>query len=204
MNKTIALLAAAGACITLPQFLPRLLPEKQVEAQIASISLAKLATMSELTTKVADVDVVVRVERLGSIPGTQTTLVYKAKGRVRAGVDLAKAEVEAGRVLLPAAVVQDTKIDFSQSEVMASDRGPLNLGPDSKDELIQQAQEEAEARIRVLGLERGILRSAEVEAEKLVKSLDSSNSLVVEFKRNIDPLPRLKRVGFRTQAGIAG
>lgn len=60
-------------------------------------------------------------------------MVYQAKGQVRAGVDLAKAEIGGGRILLPGATVQDVKVVLSESEVLSSDRGFLGLGPDTKD-----------------------------------------------------------------------
>jgi len=108
----------------------------------------------------------------------KTTLIYIAKGEVRAGVDLSaiapehiRASGEVLRVMLPPPTILDKKIDVGDSQVFDYDRGFLGLGPDRAPELQDQAQEVALQKLIFAACEEGILQQASDRAELLVGQL---------------------------------
>ncbi|HEY9886785.1 MAG TPA: DUF4230 domain-containing protein, partial [Candidatus Obscuribacterales bacterium] len=115
-------------------------PEPVETVDVQTVVVQQIRGASELTTAVFTMEAVVPTSSSRTIANYEvgkTTLIYIAKGEVRAGVDLGAIAPEnvqpSGdilRVTLPAPTILDSKIDVTRSEVFDYDRGFLGLGPD--------------------------------------------------------------------------
>lgn len=158
------------------------LPPAPVEAvDVQTVVVQQIRGASELTTAVFTMEAVVPTSSTRTFANYEigkTTLIYIAKGEVRAGVDLSAIAPEhiqpAGntlRVTLPPPSILDKKIDVNQSQVFDYDRGFLGLGPDRAPELQDQAQEVALQRLILASCQEGILQQASDRAELVVGQL---------------------------------
>jgi len=158
------------------------LPAEPVEAvDVQTVVVQQIRGASDLTTAVFTMEAVVPTSSTRTFANYEigkTTLVYIAKGEVRAGVDLSaiapenvQANGEVLRVLLPPPSIIDKKIDVADSQVFDYDRGFLGLGPDRAPELQDQAQEVALQKLIFAACEEGILQQASDRAELLVGQL---------------------------------
>lgn len=158
------------------------LPAEPVETvDVQTVVVQQIRSASELTTAVFSMEAVVPTSSSRTFANYEigkTTLVYVAKGEVRAGVDLSamapehvRASGEVLRVMLPPPTIIDKKIDVGDSQVFAYDRGFLGLGPDRAPELQDQAQEMALQKLIFAACEEGILQQARDRAELVVGQL---------------------------------
>ncbi|NEQ43765.1 MAG: DUF4230 domain-containing protein [Leptolyngbya sp. SIOISBB] len=158
------------------------LPAEPVETvDVQTVVVQQIRSASELTTAVFSMEAVVPTSSSRTFANYEigrTTLVYVAKGEVRAGVDLSamapehvRASGETLRVMLPPPTIIDKKIDVGDSQVFAYDRGFLGLGPDRAPELQDQAQEVALQKLIFAACEEGILQQASDRAELVVGQL---------------------------------
>ena len=158
------------------------LPAEPVETvDVQTVVVQQIRSASELTTAVFSMEAVVPTSSARTFANYEigkTTLIYVAKGEVRAGVDLSaiapehiRANSEVLRVMLPPPTIIDKKIDVSDSQVFAYDRGFLGLGPDRAPELQDQAQEVALQKLVFAACEEGILQQASDRAELVVTQL---------------------------------
>jgi hypothetical protein len=157
-------------------------PAEPVETvDVQTVVVQQIRSASELTTAVFSMEAVVPTSSTRTFANYEigkTTLVYVAKGEVRAGVDLSeiapehvRASGEILRVMLPPPTIIDKKIDVGDSQVFAYDRGFLGLGPDRAPELQDQAQEVALQKLVFAACEEGILQQASDRAELVVTQL---------------------------------
>ena len=157
-------------------------PAAPVEAvDVQTVVVQQIRGASELTTAVFTMEAVVPTSSTRTFANYEigkTTLIYIAKGEVRAGVDLGaiapenvRASGETLRVTLPAPAIIDKKIDVGGSQVFDYDRGFLGLGPDRAPELQDQAQEVALQKLIFAACEEGILQQASDRAELVVGQL---------------------------------
>lgn len=154
-------------------------PVEQVDVQ--TVVVQQIRGASELTTAVFSMEAVVPTSSTRTFANYEigkTTLIYIAKGEVRAGVDLSaiapqniQASGDVLRVMLPPAAIIDKKIDVGQSKVFDYDRGFLGLGPDRAPELQDQAQEVALQKLIFAACQEGILQEASDRAEQVVTQL---------------------------------
>ena len=154
-------------------------PVEAVDVQ--TVVVQQIRSASELTTAVFTMEAVVPTSSTRTFANYEigkTTLVYIAKGEVRAGVDLSaiapenvRASGETLRVTLPAPTIIDKKIDVGESQVFDYNRGFLGLGPDRAPELQDQAQEVALEKLIFAACEEGILQQASDRAELVVGQL---------------------------------
>jgi hypothetical protein len=158
------------------------LPSEPVEeVDVQTVVVQQIRGASELTTAVFTMEAVVPTSSSRTVANYEigkTTLIYIAKGEVRAGVDLgaiAPEDIQASDntlwVSLPPPVILDKKIDVNQSQVFDYDRGFLGLGPDRAPELQDQAQEVALQRLILASCQEGILQQASDRAELVVGQL---------------------------------
>ncbi|MGF1460757.1 MAG: DUF4230 domain-containing protein [Leptolyngbyaceae cyanobacterium] len=158
------------------------LPAEPVEeVDVQTVVVQQIRSASDLTTAIFTMEAVVPTSSSRVIANYEvgkTTLVYIAKGEVRAGVDLsaiAPAQVQTNgevlRVLLPPAKIIDKKIDVGQSQVFDYDRGFLGLGPDRAPELQDKAQIMALQKIIYAACQEGIMQQASDRAELVVSQL---------------------------------
>ena len=158
------------------------LPAEPVETvDVQTVVVQQIRSASELTTAVFSMEAVVPTSSSRTFANYEigkTTLIYVAKGEVRAGVDLSaiapdhvRASGEVLQVMLPPASIIDKKIDVGDSQVFAYDRGFLGLGPDRAPELQDQAQEVALQKLIFAACEEGILQQASARAELVVTQL---------------------------------
>lgn len=157
-------------------------PAEPVEAvDVQTVVVQQIQSASELTTAVFTMEAVVPTSSTRTFANYEigkTTLIYIAKGEVRAGVDLSEiapqsvqASGETLRVMLPAPTIIDKKIDVGDSQVFDYNRGFLGLGPDRAPELQDQAQEVALQKLIFAACEEGILQQASDRAELVVGQL---------------------------------
>jgi len=157
-------------------------PAEPVETvDVQTVVVQQIRSASELTTAIFTMEAVVPTASTRTFANYEigkTTLIYVAKGEVRAGVDLsaiAPDQVRASgnilRVTLPPPTIIDKKIDVGESQVFAYDRGFLGLGPDRAPELQDQAQEAALQKLMFAACEEGILQQASDRAELVVTQL---------------------------------
>jgi len=158
------------------------LPAERVETvDVQTVIVQQIRGASDLTTAVFTMEAVVPTSSSRTFANYEigkTTLIYIAKGEVRAGVDLSaiapehiRASGEVLRVMLPPPTILDKKIDVGDSQVFDYDRGFLGLGPDRAPELQDQAQEVALQKLIFAACEEGILQQASDRAELLVGQL---------------------------------
>jgi hypothetical protein len=158
------------------------LPAEPVEeVDVQTVVVQQIRGASELTTAIFTMEAVVPTTSSRTVANWEvgkTTLVYIAKGEVRAGVDLSaiapedvRATGDVLRVTLPAPTIIDKKIDVGRSEVFDYNRGFLGLGPDRAPELQDQAQEVALQRMLLAACQQGILQQARDRAELVVGQL---------------------------------
>ena len=162
--------------------------EPEAEVDVRAVVVQQVRGASELTTAVFTMEAVVPTTSSRTIASYEigkTTLIYVARGEVRAGVDLSAIgpeDVQSGdddvlRVMLPAPTILDSKIDVNHSEVYDYDRGFLGLGPDRAPELQDKAQEAALDRVLIAACEQGILQQASDRAELVVGQLLQNTGL---------------------------
>ncbi|HBK64182.1 MAG TPA: DUF4230 domain-containing protein, partial [Cyanobacteria bacterium UBA11166] len=123
-------------------------PAPQVD--VRSVIVRQIQGASELTTAVFTMEAVVpasQARTLGGYPIATTTLLYIARGQVRAGVDLGQLKTDDVKVAnntiqlqLPSPRILDSKIDVNHSQVYDYNRGFLGLGPDTAPQLQAIAQ----------------------------------------------------------------
>lgn len=158
------------------------IPAKPVEeVDVQTVVVQQIRGASELTTAIFTMEAVVPTTSSRTVANFEvgkTTLIYIAKGEVRAGVDLSaiapedvQANGEVLRVVLPAPAIIDKKIDVARSQVFDYDRGFLGLGPDRAPELQDKAQEVALQRLLLASCQQGILQQASDRAELVVGQL---------------------------------
>lgn len=156
-------------------------PEPVEEVDVQTVVVQQIRGVSELTTAVFTMEAVVPTSSTRTIASYEvgrTTLIYIAKGEVRAGVDLSaiapediQASGEVLRVTLPPPTIIDKKIDVNDSQVFDYDRGFLGLGPDRAPELQDKAQEVALQRLLLAACQEGVLQQASDRAELVVGQL---------------------------------
>jgi hypothetical protein len=124
-----------------------------------------------------------------------TTLLYIARGEVRAGVDLAQLKADDVAVVndtiqlqLPPPRILDSKIDVNRSSVYDYDRGFLGLGPDVAPQLQTLAQQETLKKIVTAACSEGVLEQANDRAELVVAQLlSTAGHKQVEVKTQSPP-----------------
>jgi hypothetical protein len=157
-------------------------PKTQVaEVDARAVTLQQIRQANELTTAIFTMETVVPTQQASTLGGFtigKTTLLYIARGEVRAGVDLSKVQpddVTIGpnliRIRLPSAQILDQKIDVTRSEVYDYDRGFLNLGPDQAPQLQQIANQTALIRIVEAACNQQILTQANQRAQTALTQL---------------------------------
>lgn len=159
-------------------------PPAPAQVDVRSIVIRQVRGASDLTTAVFTMEAVVPTSKNQAIGGFilgQTTLLYIARGEVRAGVNLGELKAESVqvtgnqiRLLLPVPRILDSKIDVSRSTVYDYDRGFLGLGPDVAPELQAQAEQQALQKIFLTACNEGILTQANERARLVVTQLLST------------------------------
>lgn len=182
----LALLVLVGIWRTGERFFDRVSelfvgPPSTPKVDVRSIVIRQVRGASELTTAVFAMEAVVptRHDRtLGRLVVGTTTLLYIARGEVRAGVDLkdlTPSDVEIAsdtlQIRLPPPRILDSKIDVNQSSVYDYDRGFLGLGPDTAPQLQQYAEKEALKKIVAAACTEGLLKEANDRAQLVVTQL---------------------------------
>ncbi len=158
-------------------------PPPEPEVDVRSVVLEQVRELSELSTASFAMEAVVPTKQdrtLGQLTLGTTTLLYIARGEVRAGVDLAQLQpmdisVSPDRaqiaIRLPEPRLLDQKIDVSRSTVYDYDRGFLGLGPDSAVTLQSLANQKALEKIVATACEAQILEQANQRAQAVVTQL---------------------------------
>lgn len=154
---------------------------QEAEVTARAVTLQQIRQANELTTAVFTMETVVPTQQartLGNFTIGKTTLLYIARGEVRAGVDLSKVQPEdvtiaanVIRLRLPAAQILDQKIDVTRSEVYDYDRGFLDLGPDQAPQMQQIANQTALVRIVEAACAQNILAQANQRAQTALTQL---------------------------------
>ena len=164
-------------------FISNLFKPQPTELKINNSTLVveRLQNLQELTTTVETMEKIVptsAARKLGDIPIATTRLLYIAKGKIRAGVDLGeltKEDIKIDRqtieINLPTPEILDTKIDVNNSRVYDYDRGFLNLGPDVAPELQTLAQRNTLQEMVDAACEGGILNNANLKAKDSISLL---------------------------------
>jgi len=167
-------------------------PQPEPEVDVRSVVVQQVREVSELSTAVFTMEAVVPSRRERTLAGVtvgSTTLLYIARGEVRAGIDLSQlrpSDVAVNgdqlTIQLPPARILDQKIDVNRSSVYDYDRGFLNLGPESAIELQSVANQAALSKIVTAACEQGILDQAGDRAQLVVQQLmnTTGQSAVVE------------------------
>jgi len=160
-------------------------PPSPAQVDVRSVVIRQVQGASDLTTAIFTMEAVVPTSKNQAIGGFvlgQTTLLYIARGEVRAGVNLGELKSEnvqvTGnqiRLLLPAPRILDSKIDVTRSTVYDYDRGFLGLGPDVAPELQAQAEQQALQKIFLTACNEGILTQANERARLVVTQLLSTS-----------------------------
>ena len=169
-------------------------PQPAPQVDIRSIVVDRVQQASELTTAVFAMEAVVPTSRDrtfgGYVVGT-TKLIYIAYGEVRAGIDLGQLQASDvqvnGNVVtlrLPAPEILDSKIDVNRSRVFDYDRGLLGMGPDVAPQLQSLAQQETLEKITQTACDRGILNTANQQADRaitqLLQTAESQQQFIIE------------------------
>lgn len=158
-------------------------PPPEPEVDVRSLVVQQVREVSELSTAVFTMEAVVPTRQERTLAGLKvgaTTLLYIARGEVRAGVDLSQltpgdVTVSEDRnsieLRLPAPQILDQKIDVKESQVYDYDRGFLGLGPDSAIQLQSLASETALTKIATAACQENILGQANQRAKGVVTQL---------------------------------
>ena len=153
------------------------------EVDVRSMVVQQVRDVSELSTAVFTMEAVVPTRQERTLAGVQvgaTTLLYIARGEVRAGVDLSQIAPEDVtlsedrqriEIQLPAPQILDQKIDVQESQVYDYDRGFLGLGPDSAVELQSLASQTALTKVATAACQENILGQANQRAQAVVTQL---------------------------------
>ncbi len=157
-------------------------PAPQVD--VRSVIVRQVKGASELTTAVFTMEAVVpasQARTLGGYPIATTTLLYIARGQVRAGVNLEELKTDNVKVVnntielqLPPPRILDSKIDVNHSQVYDYNRGFLGLGPDTAPQLQAIAQQETLKKIVSTACNEGVLKEANNRAQLAVSQLLST------------------------------
>ena len=137
--------------------------------------------VSELTNTVFVMDAIVPTSshrKIGKWVIGETSLLYIARGEVRAGLDLSKITsqhitINENKITiqLPTPEILDSKIDVNKSQVYDYNRGFLNLGPDNAPELQTEAQRQTLSMIKQTACEQEILHQANEKGIMVVRKL---------------------------------
>lgn len=159
-------------------FIPK---TQEAEVTARAVTLQQIRQANELTTAIFTMETVVPTQQASTLGGFtigKTTLLYIARGEVRAGVDLSKIQPEdltigpnLIRIRLPSAQILDQKIDVTRSEVYDYDRGFLSLGPDQAPQMQQIANQTALIRIVEAACNQNILTQATQRAQTALTQL---------------------------------
>jgi hypothetical protein len=159
-------------------FIPK---TQDAEVTARAVTLQQIRQANELTTAIFTMETVVPTQQANTLGGFtigKTTLLYIARGEVRAGVDLSKVQPEDVtiapnliRIRLPSAQILDQKIDVTRSEVYDYDRGFLSLGPDQGPQMQQIANQTALIRIVEAACAQNILTQATQRAQTALTQL---------------------------------
>jgi Protein of unknown function (DUF4230) len=154
---------------------------QDAEVTARAVTLQQIRQANELTTAIFTMETVVPTQQASTLGGFtigKTTLLYIARGEVRAGVDLSKVQPEDVtiapnliRIRLPSAQILDQKIDVTRSEVYDYDRGFLGLGPDQGPQMQQIANQTALIRIVEAACSQNILTQATQRAQTALTQL---------------------------------
>ena len=145
------------------------------------ILIQQIQGLSELTTTVFVMDAIAPTSsqrKLGEWVIGETSLLYIARGEVKAGLDLSKITTDNVKINedsitieLPPPEILDSKIDVTKSQVYDYDRGFLNLGPDNAPELQSEAQKQTLDKIKQTACNENILDQANERAIVVVSQL---------------------------------
>ncbi|NJR68370.1 MAG: DUF4230 domain-containing protein [Synechococcales cyanobacterium CRU_2_2] len=158
-------------------------PQPEPQVDVRSTIVQQVRQVSELSTAVFTMEAVVptRQERtLAGLPVGATTLLYVARGEVRAGVDLSQlqpadvvvsADQNSLEIRLPRPQILGQTIDVRESQVYDYDRGFLGLGPDVAVELQSLANQTALTKIATAACQENILGQANQRAQLVITQL---------------------------------
>ncbi len=145
------------------------------------VLIQQIQGLSELTTTVFVMDAIAPTSsqrKLGEWVIGETSLLYLARGEVKAGLDLSKItpnDVKINKdtitIKLPSPEILDRKIDVTKSQVYDYDRGFLNLGPDNAPQLQSEAQKQTLDKITQTACNENILDQANERAIAVVSQL---------------------------------
>jgi len=145
------------------------------------ILIQQIQGLSELTTTVFVMDAIAPTSsqrKLGEWVIGETSLLYIARGEVKAGLDLSKITPDDVKINqdtitieLPSPEILDRKIDVTKSQVYDYDRGFLNLGPDNAPQLQSEAQKQTLDKITQTACNENILDQANERAIVVVSQL---------------------------------
>lgn len=145
------------------------------------ILIQQIQGVSDLTTTVFVMDAIAPISsqrKLGEWVIGETSLLYIARGEVKAGLDLSKITSEdvsinqdTITIELPAPEILDSKIDVTKSQVYDYDRGFLNLGPDNAPQLQSEAQKQTLNKIKQTACDENILEQANERAMVVISQL---------------------------------
>lgn len=162
-----------------------LFPHITNEVDTSKLIIQKIQDVSELTTTVFVMDAVVptsSTRKVGDWVIGETSLLYLARGEVRAGIDLSKISSDnivinknTLTITLPPPEILDSKIDVTQSQVYDYNRGFLNLGPDVAPDLQTQAQQETLKKVIQSACDADILEQANQRAVLTINQLVASS-----------------------------
>jgi len=148
-----------------------------------SVVVQQLQQVGELVTAKFTADIPVQATSDRTVAGVSigtTELTYMARGEVAAGIDFSAITAEnitvdgaTLTVVLPPTTILDKKIDVTESEVVAYNRGTLGLGPDRAPELQDEAENEALMRLVGAACDGDILTLAQKKAEEQFAALFS-------------------------------
>jgi len=151
------------------------------QVDTSHLIVEQIQNISELTTTVFVMDAIVPTSssrKIGDIVLGETKLLYLARGKVKAGLDLSQITAENVKIAdneitiqLPAPQILDSKIDVNHSQVYDYDRGFFNLGPDNATELQTQAQRQTLAKVVDTACNQGILDQANERATLIITQL---------------------------------
>ncbi|WP_330203827.1 DUF4230 domain-containing protein [Cyanobacterium sp. Dongsha4] len=143
--------------------------------------IQQIQGVSELTTTVFVMDAIAPISsqrKLGEWVIGETSLLYIARGEVKAGLDLSKItpnDVKINQdtitIKLPSPEILDSKIDVTKSQVYDYDRGFLNLGPDNAPQLQSEAQKQTLNKIKQTACDENILEQANERAIMVISQL---------------------------------
>ncbi|MFM7407001.1 MAG: DUF4230 domain-containing protein [Cuspidothrix sp.] len=151
-------------------------------AKIRDVILGGLKETSELNTvKMSSKASVVETKdnRLFSLYLGDTKVIYEAAGTIRAGIDIKKLKVEDVdinnqkiKITLPAPYITETVLEADKSQLL--DNHKNWFGPNAEIELLDQAQKDALARIKLEACGDNIIDAANSNAKKIVENILSA------------------------------